>query len=261
MTETAGQYAEPKNIGFVIAGGIGARMGAATPKQFIRVVEKEVIFYTLEAFQQSREIDAIVVACLSGWEDILISGAERYGISKMLSQPCSGMVKGGETGMQSLRNGMLFMREHYHPDSIVVIHDAVRPLVSQKIISSNIEGVKEYGTAVTAVPASEALLGIDQNASNRAVTVVDRNLVARTQTPQSLRLSHFVWVHEEAVKRGIHNTVATCTLLIELGETVHLVPGETSNFKLTTQDDIELMEAYILLRRGGRNDRRSEFGS
>lgn len=240
---------KPVNIGFVIAGGVGARMGASVPKQFIEVEGKEVIFYTLEAFQRCEDIDAIVVACLEGRRSMLLSGAEKYGITKMLDQPEQGVVKGGETGMGSLRNGMNYMRKYYHPDSIVVIHDAVRPLISDRIISANVKSVEKYGTAVTAVPATEALLAMERKGSDQAAKVVDRDMIARTQTPQSLRLRQFIWAHEEAMKRGIHDSVATCTLLIELGGAVHLVPGEATNFKLTTQDDIKLMKAYILLDR------------
>lgn len=237
----------PQNIGLIIAGGIGARMNAKIPKQFIKVAGKEVIFYTLEAFQKNRDIDAIVVVCLEGWEDVLLRGANVYGISKMLGQPDHGIVAGGETGMKSLRNGMHYLKQHYGKDSIVVIHDAVRPLVSQNIITANVAAVKKYGTAITAVPATEALLQVSADQPYEAAKVVDRNYIMRTQTPQSLRLSEFIWAHEEAEKRGIQDTVATCTLLIELGERVHLILGEGTNFKLTTQEDLELMKAFIQL--------------
>jgi 2-C-methyl-D-erythritol 4-phosphate cytidylyltransferase len=233
------------NIGLIIAGGVGARMKANTPKQFMKVEGKEIIFYTLEAFQKNRDIDAIVVVCLNGWEDVLIRGAKEYGIDKMLNQPNHGVVPGGDTGMHSLRNGMLYLKDNYDKDSIVVIHDAVRPLVSQDIITANIVGVKQNGTAITTVPTTEALLQVSDEKPNASSTVVDRKYIARTQTPQSLRLDKFIWAHEQAVKRGITDTVATCTLLVELGESVNLIMGEGTNFKITTQEDIDLMKAYL----------------
>lgn len=233
------------NIGLIIAGGVGARMKAKVPKQFMRVSGKEVIFYTLETFQKNRDIDAIVVVCLKGWRDVLRRGAEEYGITKMLNLPDHGIVLGGDTGMQSLRNGMLYLKEHFSKDSIVVIHDAVRPLVSQDIIAANIAGVIRHGTAITTVPTTEALLKVAPGDPDNSSEVVDRNLIMRTQTPQSLRLEKFIWAHEEAVKRGITDTVATCTLLIELGESVHLILGEGTNFKITTQEDVDLMKAYL----------------
>lgn len=236
-----------QNVALIIAGGVGSRMKAKIPKQFMRVNNKEVIFYTLEAFQKNRGIDAIVVVCLHGWEDTLKRGAEEYGITKMLEQPNYGIVPGGDSGMHSLRNGMLYLKENYDEDSIIVIHDAVRPLISQDIINANIAGVKRHGTAITTVPATEALLQTTPEDPDNSSVVVDRSQIARTQTPQSLRLSKFIWAHEQAVEKGIVDTVATCTLLVELGESVHLILGEGTNFKITTQEDIDLMKAYLTM--------------
>ena len=233
------------NIGLIIAGGVGSRMKAKVPKQFMKVEGKEVIFYTLEAFQKNRDIDAIVVVCLEGWHDVLYRGAVEYGITKMTKLPDHGIVPGGDSGMHSLRNGMNYLRDNFEKDSIIVIHDAVRPLISQDIISANVAGVIRHGTAITTVPATEALLQVTPDNPDNSSVVVDRSLIMRTQTPQSLRLEKFIWAHEEAIKRDIKDTVATCTLLVELGESVHLILGEGTNFKITTQEDVDLMKAYL----------------
>lgn len=233
------------NIGLIIAGGVGARMKIATPKQFITVRNKPILVYTLEAFQNNEAIDAIAVVCLSGWEDVVWKYVRKYNLTKV-----KWLTPGGSTGMESLRNGMNLLRENCSEDDIIVIHDAVRPLISDNIINANIAGVTRYGTAVTCVPCTEALLSSEDSETSN--TVVDRDLIQRTQTPQSLRLSKFIWAHEEAAKRGITNTVATCTLLCELGETVHIVMGEGTNFKITTQEDIDLMEAFLICRENGR---------
>ncbi len=226
------------NVALIIAGGIGARMQMSSPKQFMSVNGKPVIAYTMEAFQRNDSIDVIAVVCLEGWEDILWSYAKKYNISKL-----KWVTNGGDSGFHSLRNGMLLLKKHCSPDDIILIHDAVRPLVSDDIINANIAGVKQYGTAITVVPATEALLySEDGEISGK---VVDRSLIWRTQTPQSLRLSHFIKAHEEALARGITDTVATCTLLIELGEEVHFVFGEGTNFKITCREDLGLLKAYI----------------
>lgn len=226
------------NIGLIIAGGVGSRMNSPTPKQFMIVKGKPIIIYTLEAFQNNSSIDCIAVVCLKGWEDILKKYAETYNISKL-----KWVVTGGNTGMESLRNGMEVLRDNCSEDDIVIIHDAVRPLLSEETINKNIAGVIEFGTAITCIPCTEALLfSTDKDTSNK---VVDRDLIWRTQTPQSLRLSKFIWAHEEAKKRGIVDTVATCTLLVELGETVHFVLGKNDNFKITTSEDIGLLNAYL----------------
>lgn len=229
------------NIGLVIAGGVGARMNNTTPKQFIVVKGKPIIIHTLEAFQNNSSIDYIAVVCLKGWEDILKKYARKYNITKL-----KWIAPGGSTGMESLRNGMEVLRADCDPDDIIVIHDAVRPLLSDDIINANIAGVVEFGTAVTSIPCTEALLYSENKETSDKV--VDRNLIWRTQTPQSLRLRKFIWAHEEAQKRGITDTVATCTLLVELGEEVHFVLGKNDNFKITTAEDIGLLEAYLTQR-------------
>ncbi len=230
------------NIGLIIAGGVGARAKTRVPKQFVVVRDKPVIVYTMEAFQRNSVIDAIAVVCLQGWEDILWKYAEQYGITKL-----KWVTHGGDTGMHSLRNGMELLRGNCEPEDIVVIHDAVRPLLSDDIINANVAGVKKYGNAITCIPCTEALLQSDSGEISERV--VDRSKVYRTQTPQSLYLSKFIWCHEEAARRGITDTVATCTLLIELGEPVYFVEGNVINFKITTNEDFALMEAYLDCRR------------
>lgn len=231
------------NIALIIAGGIGQRMNMNIPKQFIRVNSKPVIIYTLDAFEKNANIDEIVVVCLKGWVDELKKWVREQNITKL-----SMVVEGGSSGMESLRNGMHALKGRYKGDDIVVIHDAVRPLVSQKIIDDNISGVKKYGTAITCVPSNSALLySEDKKTSNK---VVDRELIVNTQTPQSLYLKQFIEIHNEALKRGIKDTVATCTLLIELGNEVHLVDGDDMNFKITTAEHIDLFRAYLNINEG-----------
>lgn len=227
-----------QNIALIIAGGVGARANLHTPKQFVIVREKPIIVHTLEVFNRNKLIDAIVLVILEGWHAVM----ERY-IDDFHLDKIKYMVTGGDTGQESIKAGVDIIKGKYHPDDIVIIHDAVRPLVTDEIINANISGVLLNGNAITVVPTTEALLH-----TNTGVTsdkIINRNTTLRTQTPQSLRLSKLIWLHEEAAKRGIRNSVATCTLLIELGETVHFAKGDNSNFKITSGSDIYLFEAYL----------------
>ena len=139
-----------KNIALIIAGGVGARMHQDIPKQFINVKDKPVIMYTLEAFQKHPYIDAIEVVCLDGWHDILRAYSKQFGITKL-----ENIVSGGETGLQSIRNGLNDIAKKYtSDDDIVLIHDAIRPMVSQDIISDNIRVCREYGNAITVIPCT-----------------------------------------------------------------------------------------------------------
>lgn len=227
-----------KNVALILAAGFGSRANLSMPKQFAVVEGKPVIVHTLEVFNRNRQIDDIIVVILEGWQAVMERYIEEFELNKVKH-----LVEGGETGQDSIRNGMEFMRDKYDEDDIVIIHDSVRPLVTDEIINSNISGVLLNGTAVTVIPTTEALLHCDNRRDSSKI--IDRSTTLRTQTPQSLRLKKLIWAHEEAAKRGIKNSVATCTLLIELGETVHFAWGINSNFKITEGSDIRLFEAYL----------------
>lgn len=129
------------NIALIIAGGSGNRMHQDIPKQFLTVNERPVIIYTLEAFQRHAEIDEIAVVCITGWEAVLWAYAAQFNITKMKY-----VVHGGENGQSSIRNGLFELEKHHSGEDIVLIHDAIRPMVSQEIVSDCIAKVKQYGS-------------------------------------------------------------------------------------------------------------------
>ncbi len=226
------------NIALIIAGGSGQRMKQDIPKQFLNVHDKPVIIYTLEAFQKHPNIDRIAVVCLPGWEEILKAYAKQFNITKL-----NWIFPGGECGQQSLYNGIMGLHKDCNEEDVVVIHDAIRPLVSQEIISENISCCAIHGSAITTIPCAEAMLLTEDKES--AEDMIDRNSLARTQTPQSFPLKKLVWAHEEAGKRGITNSIATCTLMVELGEKIYFSSGAERNLKLTTTEDIEIFKALL----------------
>lgn len=226
------------NIAMLIAGGSGQRMRQDIPKQFINVYDRPVIIYTLQAFQNHPNIDAIAVVCLEGWEEILKAYAKQFGIDKL-----KWIFPGGESGQESLKNGIMGLNEACKEDDLILIHDAIRPMVSQEIISENISCCKKNGSAITVIPCAEAMLLTDDRSS--ATEMIHRDKLARTQTPQAFPLKKLVWAHEEAAKRGISNSIATCTLMIELGEKIYFSTGSEKNLKLTTTDDIEIFKALL----------------
>ena len=231
-----------KNLALIIAGGAGIRMGQDIPKQFLHVYDRPVIIYTLEVFQKHPNIDGIEIACLPGWHDILRAYCRQFNITKLLN-----IVDGGINGQDSIRNGVFDLEKNFAPDDIVVIHDAIRPLISEDIISDNIRVCQTYGNAVTVVPCAEAML-LAENAtcSNGQVP---RNLLRKTQTPQSFRLGEFAQVHRDALKNGITASVASCTLYIEMGKKMYFSIGSEKNLKLTTVEDIEIFKALLNLRK------------
>lgn len=227
------------NIGLLIAGGVGARMNQDIPKQFINVYDKPVIVYTLEAFQNHPEIDAIEVVCLEGWHDVLRAYAKQFGIAKL-----ENIVNGGDVGQASIRNGLLdIYKRHHDEDDIVLIHDAIRPMVSEEIISNNIKVCRECGNAITVVPCTAAMLKtFDSVSSNEQVP---RDNLKITQTPQTFFMKDIIGAHEEALAKGITSSVASCTMYIELGRELFMADGSEKNLKLTTAEDIEIFKALL----------------
>ena len=223
----------------IIAGGKGVRMNQDIPKQFLNINDIPVIVYTLRAFQQHPEIDQILVVCIEGWQEILWAYAKQFNITKL-----KWVVEGGSTGQESIRNGIYELKKYCAEDDLVLIHDAIRPNISQEIISGCIAQCRLKGSAVTVIPCAEAML-LRQEDGTSSREVISRDSLARTQTPQAFPLKKLVWAHEEAKKRGIMNSVATCTLMVELGEEVCFCSGSEKNVKITTVEDIEIFKALL----------------
>lgn len=230
------------NIALLIAGGSGARMHQDIPKQFLTVNEKPVIAYTLDAFQKHADIDSIAVVCIEGWEQVLWAYARQFNITKLQY-----VVPGGENGQSSIRNGVFELEKHFNKDDIVLIHDAIRPMVSQEIISDCIIKTRKYGCAIATISCAEAMMqtvdGIISTGS------YPRDNLKRTQTPQGFPVGKICDMHRLALERGITNSVASCTLMIELGEQVYFSAGSEKNIKLTTVEDIDIFKALLLAKR------------
>ena len=217
------------NIALIIAGGSGQRMHQDIPKQFLNVFDKPVIIYTLEAFQNHPDIDVIAVVCIEGWGNVLDAYAKQFGIDKLK------------------RNGLFELEAYYSCEDIVLIHDAIRPMISQEIISDCIIKAQQFGSAIVTIPCAEAMLETEDQVSSNAS--YPRNNLKRTQTPQAFPLGRICNIHREALKAGVTNSVASCTLMIEMGERVFFSAGSEKNIKLTTIEDIDIFKALLKAQR------------
>lgn len=228
------------NIALLIAGGAGNRMGQDIPKQFLHVDGCPIIIHTMQRFQKHPDVDAIAVVCLKGWETVLQAYANQFNIAKL-----KWIFPGGNTGMESIHNGIYGLKnEGCGDDDLVLIHDSVRPLLSQDIISSNIAICQAYGYAITGIQCREAILESEDGFVS--TTSIPRDTLIRTQTPQTFRLGNILDVHEEAKRKGIMDSVASCTLIAEVGgREMHIVPGSEKNIKITTVEDIEILKALM----------------
>lgn len=228
-----------KTIAILTAAGTGSRTGQDIPKQFLHIENKPLIIYTLEAFQNHPSIDEIIVVCLDGWHDILKAYAKQFDITKLTH-----VVNGGATGQESIKNGIEEAERYYSDDSIIIVHDGNRGLVSQEVISNAISIYNEFGNAVAVIPCTEAVYESDDGGLT-SVTEIPREKLYRTQTPHVWSLKKMVWAHKEAKKRKITNMTATCSLMKELGDTIHFSKGSELNMKITTVEDIDLFKAIL----------------
>ena len=230
------------NVALLIAGGSGNRMHQDIPKQFITVNERPVIVYTLEAFENHPAIDAIAVVCIQGWEQVLWAYAKQFNITKLKY-----VVPGGKNGQDSIRNGVFELEKHFDKDDLVLIHDAIRPMVSAEIISDNIRVAREFGNAITVIPCAEAMMQTEDGVVS--VGSYPRDRLKRTQTPQAFKIGDICDLHRRALEAGITNSVASCTLKIEMGEQVYFSAGSEKNIKLTTVEDIDIFKALLAAKR------------
>ena len=228
------------NAALIIAGGSGARMGQDIPKQFINVYDKPVLFYTLAGFQEHPLIDAIEVVCIDGWHDVLWAYAKQFNITKL-----KWVISGGKTVQESIRNGVYYLEDKCAADDIIVIHDGIRPLVDETVLTDVIEKCRQYGNAVTSLPYNEQIFLVDDELST--VKYIPRETLRRVATPQAYKFGKLDWAYHEAFAKeiGIYGSSYTNTMMVELGERLYFAKGSDRNIKLTTKDDLELFKAYL----------------
>ena len=232
------------NIALIIAGGSGHRMGQEIPKQFINVYDKPILIYTLEGFQNHPEIDVIEVVCLQGWHEILWAYAKQFNISKL-----KWIIEGGESGQESIRNGVFNLEGKCKEDDIIIIHDGIRPLVDGTVLSDVIIKCRHYGNAVTSMPYNEQIFKIKDELTTEEY--IPREILRRVATPQAYRFGKLDWAYHEAFEKkiGIYGSSYTNTMMVDLGETLYFATGSDKNIKLTTKDDLELFKAYLKMER------------
>lgn len=226
------------NVVLLTAAGTATRMHQDIPKQFIHVDNKPIIIYTMEAFQQHPSIDAIIVVALESWSEVVWAYAKQFNITKL-----KWVVSGGKTGQESIKNGLKKLEKELNEDVTVIVHDGNRPLVSTEIISDSLATYKKYGNAVAVIPCTEVVFESENGISS--CTSTEREKLFRTQTPHTYRLKDLINAHEEAEKRGIYNTAASCMLMKELGKTTYFSKGSEENLKITTLDDLKIFRALL----------------
>ncbi len=228
------------NIGVIFAGGVGKRMNSRVkPKQFINVYGKPIIIHTLEIFENSEEIDAIVVACLGEWIGYLEELLAKFNIKKVKR-----IVPGGASGQESIYNGLAAAEEIAGgEESVVLIHDGVRPLIHDKTISDNIASVREHGSAITSVTVKETVLVVAEDNSIESVPRREDTRLARA--PQSFYLHDILNAHRRAMEENRYDFIDSCSMMQYYGKKLYLIDGPQENIKITTPDDFYTMRALL----------------
>lgn len=229
------------NIAVIFAGGSGVRMGAGIPKQFLEIEGKPILVHTLHLFEMHHEIDKIYLAVMEEYIPYVWALASEFHITKL-----AGIVNGGKSAMDSVYNVLKCVEKENPEDSIVLIHDGVRPFVGYDVISKNIASVKENGSAITSNLCYETVL-ISKDEGETVNSIPTRKECYTAQAPQSFYLKEILAAHEATriINPEYTDIVDSCTLMKENGKETHLVEGNRGNIKVTTPIDVYMFRALL----------------
>ena len=226
------------NVALLFAGGIGSRMNTrALPKQFLEIHGKPIIIHTLEHFEAHPDIDAIAIAILPEYHEHMQKLLKRYEIEKV-----RWIVDGGATGQESRHKALKAVALDCPEDTVVLIHDGVRPLIDAKLISANIETVREHGSAITCTKFNETVVSSEHEHIDN---VIPRDFIYAAQAPQSFKLSEILSLYDRAVAEGEHDSIDSCSLMHRYGRKIYRVVGPRSNIKITTSEDFYLCRTFF----------------
>jgi len=231
------------NIAVILAGGVGSRLGADRPKQFVEILGKPVLAYTLEAFQNHPDIDAIEVVCVESHMNYLQDMVIEYGFDKV-----RWITKGGKDFQHSVMNGINNLRGKVADDDNVIVHFGASPFVSEEIITDSIRVCNLKGNAISTTPFY-VLSGVKTN-HEMSTGYIDRDTIACMNSPHTFKYNLISKMYDEAVRTGVIDEVEphTTTLMYKMGIPIYFSKGAQSNIKITTKEDLDLFEGYVLMK-------------
>lgn len=229
------------NVAMILAGGVGSRAGFGIPKQFVEILGKPMIFYTIDAFQKNADVEAIEIVCIASHMDKMWQIVEEGCFHKV-----RWICEGGSTFQDSVINGLEYLRGKIDDDDQVLIHYGDSPMVSNEIISDAIAVCAEHGNASPAM--SQVYLAADREDGKSTTTFLDRDEVMVLNAPQAIRYGYALWIYEEGRKRGLLDKVDphTVSLMLAMGERIWFSKSSTMNIKLTEREDFLLFEGWLL---------------
>ncbi len=237
------------NIAVILAGGVGNRLGAGIPKQFVEILGKPILAYTLEPFDKHPDVDAILVVCVKPYVNYIWELKEKYGFEKL-----KWVTEGGATFQESVMNGMNYLSDKAQRDDTVLFHFGASPFIKSDIIADVIRVCKEKGTNAISTTDYLLLSGMKKTTAsvsdpeNYTEEYINRDTIAVMNTPHAFQYGFLVDMYKEAVETGVINTVEphTTTLMYAMGKKIYFSKGSQDNIKITTKDDLEMFEGYVL---------------
>ena len=238
------------NVALVLAGGVGARLGASIPKQFVEVLGKPILAYTIEIFENHPAIDVVAVACVKPYIDYVWEMKEKYSLTKL-----RWVTEGGSSFQGSVLNGIRFLEDKIDREDIVLIHFGVSPFVTHDILSDAIRVCAEKGNAISTTDYF-LLSGIKKtiksvsDPDNYTEEYINRDTIAVMNTPHAFRYGFISDMYKEAIETGIIDTVEphTTTLMYAMGKKIYFSLGSQNNIKITKKDDLDMFEGYVLMK-------------
>ena len=227
-------------IAMILAGGVGSRVGADRPKQFVEILGKPVLAYTIDLFQKHSDVNAIEVVCHEEWIEYLKDMIHKYNLTKV-----KWIVNGGNTFQESVINGANYLKDKISKDDYVLIQYGAAPFTSERIITDVVRVMKEKGSSVTATPCYQ-LIGTKDG--DRSLNWVDRDKYIQIACPYGFKYGYLVDVYKRAEETGLLDTIEphTTSLMYALGDKLNLAYGDQTNIKITTKEDLDMFEGYQL---------------
>lgn len=233
----AGPY---DGVAVIFAGGVGSRMeGAKRPKQFLELGGKAIICHVLDRFEEASCIQALVLVCVDGWQDYLSDLVDRGGYTKVV-----GIASGGETGQSSIRNGLLMLENLgcTCDETIVLVHDGVRPLISSQTIEDCFNSVSARGCTAVTAPVTETVVVCEGEMVN---SVVDRSKCRLARAPQGFFFNQLLAAHRQAISDGLNDFVDSISLMSYYGYEINVVDGPEQNIKITSPRDFLTFKGFV----------------
>lgn len=226
------------NIGLILAGGVGTRMGADRPKQYLIAGGKPIIAYALKIFDMHEEIQRIVLVADDAWRDYIEEWIEKEEIQKPVN-----FAQPGRTRQHSIYNGLKCCADFALANDVVIVHDAARPLVSNQIISDCIAGALEKGGSMPVVPVKDTVYrSVDGNVITNLLT---RSEIFAGQAPEGFLFGKYYDLHNSVSDEEIGTTNGSSEIAFRHGIEIKLVQGSERNFKITGPEDLERFEQIL----------------